>query len=1487
MIDSFAPLKRPTRSLLWRLLFVIVAFALMTVLSSLFVDDTLTEHLRGNALNILSQTEQMIVSELRESETLARVVTQNMREILLRGGGVRELKKYIDETSAILENKTLGYRFMGIHAYYEKSGTFIPPSNWINPPADYQATQRPWYQTAVENGDVLVSSPIYKSMRHDGYQFSYVCRIFDDRGRPLGITAVNLDVADISRHVVGTRLAKNGYGMLADEQFKIIAHPASEVVALPWGEVSEAGRISADFFRRGSDDLSEIKVKDYFGSSSIVFGKRLENGWYLGISIPRKEYYQDFSALLLFIVALGAALTAMVCVVLILIEVANNKAEAAFQDKNRQLALMAQKQAMDEYIQLLLDATPLVANIWNKDMQNLYTNEEAVRLFGLSNKQEFISRFYDLSPERQPDGQVSAELISKRLNEAFENGYSKFEWLHQTLDGKPLPCEVTLVRTMHDDEYIVAGYTRDLRRLKTAIKEMQNAIDEKNAMGYLASMFNALETMIFVTDPDTDEILFANDSLKKEFGVAGANVIGKKCHAVVKHGQSDKCADCPCFKLKNEPDKPVVWEEYDPITKRTYRSVDSYIDWPTGKRVHMQQSIDVTEYKNLLEKTKNLSDYELMKYTLTRDAFGIGLWDMEVVADDPVRPEREVIYSREFSQLLGFEGESEFPNVLGSWSDRLHPDDRDRAIEAFASHISDRSGATPFDVEYRLMIKDGTYRTFRALGNTLRDEAGTPLRVAGALDDITSEKQMMADLTGALAAERESSRLKDTAVNSLKNILDRIEALIYITTPETGELLFVNDYGKKLFDKTDDELIGQYCFNAFRGRNSRCSNCPRFRLDKEPDSIIVWDDLGETFAGRCFRHSDLYIDWHSGEKVHLQHAVDITELVAAKEMAEQSNRSKGIFLAHMSHEIRTPMNTILGTSEIYLRDKHISAYAKEGFGQINESGNLLLNIINDILDLSKIEAGKIEIEPTKYHVPSLINDTIQLFRLRYESKDVEFVVRVDENTPLELVGDELRIKQILNNLLSNAFKYSESGEIRLHVSSEQMVGGGSAMLSIQVSDTGQGMNEDQLKRLFDEYTRFNMKANRNIAGTGLGMNITKHLIDMMGGEIIVKSEVDKGTVFTVLLPQQVCTSLVCGPEITTSLQNFNFPSTAISKFAQITYEFMPYGRVLIVDDVASNLSVAVGLMAPFGMHMDIASSGFEAIEKIKHGNEYDIVFMDHMMPKMDGIATTQILREMGYDFPIVALTANVVSGQQAMFLSNGFDGFLSKPIDIRELDAVLTTLIRDKQPPEIIEAARQEYRENAIKNEYPPLNEMKEVAKYFVLDAKNAINTLNPIISKLPALEDADIESYIIATHSMKSALANINEKMLSETARTLEDAGINRDTATIADRTPVFVEALRALIKKYKFDDTDSSEGLSDSDIAFMREKLVAVNEACRIFDIKTAKAALAELRAKTWPRGIGNAIDEISLHILRGEFSKVLSFAENIAQQLPNTSP
>jgi len=703
---------------------------------------------------------------------------------------------------------------------------------------------------------------------------------------------------------------------------------------------------------------------------------------------------------------------------------------------------------------------------------------------------------------------------------------------------------------------------------------------------------------------------------------------------------------------------------------------------------------------------------------------------------------------------------------------------------------------------------------------------------------------------------------KNTLAN-IKDIINGLDVMIYITDPKTNTILFMNDRMRIHYGITENP-IGLKCYKILqKDQDETCGFCPCYKLDIEPDKPVIWNEHS-ALTNRSYRNVDRYIKWQGEQTVHIQHSVDITELIAAKETAELSNRSKGFFLAQMSHEIRTPMNAILGISEIQLLNKNLPTEAEEGYRKIYESGNLLLNIINDILDFSKIDAGKLEIVCEKYDVPSLVNDAIQMNRLRYEGKLISFIINLDENTPHELIGDELRIKQILYNLLSNAFKYTEAGEVELSVCAQEGINKETAKIIFRVRDTGQGMTENQVERIFDEYSRFNMDTNRSISGTGLGMSITKRLIDLMNGDILVESKPGVGSVFTITLPQIRCGDAVCGSEIAKNLREFRFHNISLQKKSEIIHEYMPYGKVLVVDDVESNLLVAKGLLTPYGLSIDTVSSGFEAIEKIENDKNYDIVFMDHMMPKMDGLKTTKILRGMGYTHPIVALTANAVIGQEEMFLANGFDGFISKPIDSRELNYILIELIRNKK---LIQG-------NELK-EADIISGSDEIATAAALDINNAISVIEEILPDLNADDKENMELYITTVHGIKSALANIGESALSNAALKLEQEGYNADINAIKNDTAAFVNQLRTLTEKIKQsklrDKGEFSVSISKDDKVLLHDRLFSVKTECNKLNIKDAKVIIAGLRQKTWPYEINEILNEISVYIIRGEYAKV----------------
>ena len=409
---------------------------------------------------------------------------------------------------------------------------------------------------------------------------------------------------------------------------------------------------------------------------------------------------------------------------------------------------------------------------------------------------------------------------------------------------------------------------------------------------------------------------------------------------------------------------------------------------------------------------------------------------------------------------------------------------------------------------------------------------------------------------------------------------------------------------------------------------------------------------------------------------------DLRQLKKAQrlEIAEESNKAKSRFLARMSHEIRTPITAVLGISEIQLRNQVMPSQTEEAFAKIYDSSKTLLNIVNDILDFSKIESGKMPLINNEYDVASLVSDTGQLHLVYLDCKDVTFKMNVDENLPAMLIGDALRIRQIINNLLTNAFKYTEHGTVELSLKCEREQDG-YVTLVISVQDTGIGMTQMQIEELEDlnsEYVRLHEQEKPFVSGTGLGLPIVYSLVQMMNAQFKLTSEINKGTNINVRIPQKISGTEILGAELARSLQNFEASTWSAAKTLTFTPESMPYGKVLVVDDVESNLYVAEAMLESFDLTIELCESGQDAIDKIRQGKVYDIIFLDHMMPGIDGIETAKILRGMEYNHPIVALTANALKGQVELFMNNGFSGFMSKPIDINRLNSYLVRFIKDK-----------------------------------------------------------------------------------------------------------------------------------------------------------------------------------------------------------------
>ncbi len=715
------------------------------------------------------------------------------------------------------------------------------------------------------------------------------------------------------------------------------------------------------------------------------------------------------------------------------------------------------------------------------------------------------------------------------------------------------------------------------------------------------------------------------------------------------------------------------------------------------------------------------------------------------------------------------------------------------------------------------------------------------------------------------------------------------------------------------------------------------------------------------------------------------------ELRQAHEEALMSSKAKSNFLANMSHEIRTPMNAISGMAEIILRESNgrgVAEYASD----IKTSCDNLLAIINDILDISKIESGKLDIVNREYYLSSMFNDIINMTRMRIGNKPLSFFTYIDSKLPAKLIGDEIRLKQILINLLGNAIKFTPSGHFGFKVT-----GNGDCdkfCLKIEVFDSGVGIKKKDIGRLFEEFERVNTTRNRNIEGTGLGLAITKRLCEMMGGSIVVDSAYGKGSVFSITVEQRCkdyepiascvdsksvllyepreiqmksvyyaidnldcdCTVCVNQSSLLEQLSESEFdyiftPSLHLHKILDLKQklklrskivalsellsmeqtegvreitlpanciqvanvlndtvmtgigdkEFLsfvaPEANILVVDDNAVNLKVASGLMEPYKFNIDTALSGFEAI-KLVQNKRYDIVFMDHMMPEMDGIDTSIAIRKLDGDYyknlPIVALTANAVVGARELFIKEGLSDFLSKPIELAKLNEVLMHWL----PSEKLLVAQKN--EKIVSDSADMLD-----INIRGLDASHGIGLLGgntemylDILKtyfiegkkKLAVIEDfykrGDISSFKTEVHAIKSSSASIGALSLSAKAAQMEQAAQNMERGYIDHHIKNFFASFACILNgiedHFGTAAVENEQDKTAGDTDFLAAKVKKLGEAVNFVDIVAIETILGELSEFEWDSNITKLLSKTQSAIESYDYDEAAGLIEEIADKI-----
>ena len=619
------------------------------------------------------------------------------------------------------------------------------------------------------------------------------------------------------------------------------------------------------------------------------------------------------------------------------------------------------------------------------------------------------------------------------------------------------------------------------------------------------------------------------------------------------------------------------------------------------------------------------------------------------------------------------------------------------------------------------------------------------------------------------------------------------------------------------------------------------------------------------------------------------------ELEEASRLAEEERKqalaaddAKGKFLAHMSHEIRTPINAVLGMNTMILRetkDMQIKEYALD----IQNASQNLLSLINDILDFSKIESGKLEIIRVEYDMSSMIHDISNMISAKARDKKLKFAIHLDENLPSKLFGDDVRIRQILVNLLNNGVKYTHQGSVSLSIKGRKQ--DGKVLLDFEVADTGIGIKQEDISKLFKEFERIEEKRNRNIEGTGLGMNITVRLLALMNSTLQVESEYGKGSKFSFTIEQQIVDSTPIG-NLEERIREQSVDYSYMEVFTA------PDAQILVVDDNATNLKVFVSLLKTTKVNVDVADGGKACLEMVKK-KRYDLIFLDHMMPDLDGIETLHRMKEMPDSMcdgvPVIALTANAITGAKEMYLAEGFDAFLSKPINPEKLEQMILLLLpRDllvfeveedgdwngdtEERPGIKERQREKWELPEVTEDLLPAVEgidwnygllhLKDVQllKDTVIDFYRTIDSEADALEKwygqIEVSEEA-LRQYRIKVHGMKSSAALIGAAPLSGVARLLEYAARDGILEVIESVTPVFLTDWRSYREKLKVC-IPQEEKQEIADMSVVVDLLEHLCMAMEDMDIDASDADMEELRKYEFGEEIQTLVDALDTAVV-----------------------
>jgi len=755
-------------------------------------------------------------------------------------------------------------------------------------------------------------------------------------------------------------------------------------------------------------------------------------------------------------------------------------------------------------------------------------------------------------------------------------------------------------------------------------------------------------------------------------------------------------------------------------------------------------------------------------------------------------------------------------------------------------------------------IRNPVMRMQKAMAEISKGNLSFPIR-SGYRDELGMLSNNIGNMVDTIAE-----------LNKTIAVLDYLDCMIYIVDTEYN-IIYINNKMAETFGVKRESSINKKCYEHLRNLTWPCADCVLPYVLAESNYTYAEDIeyMWEEKTNKWLSGKVAIIRWTDGSPVLFHYLSDVTmkreyenTLLFAKHAAEAASASKSAFLSNMSHEIRTPMNAIIGMTDLLIHEQ-LSERQMGYINDINLSAHSLLSLINDILDLSKIESGKLTLKAVNYDFHVLIANITSTFSYVAQKKGLEFKFESSSDLPEYLYGDDLKLRQVLTNICGNAVKYTEKGHVRLKVSVSN------DNLIFEITDTGMGIRKEDISKLFNAFERVETDKNRGIVGTGLGLSICKSFVEMMGGYILVDSEYEQGSVFTIVIP-----AILGNKAEVKSTKNLKKEQTLSA----------PEANILVVDDNEFNLRVAEGLLGLFKIRTKTAFSGKKAIDMVQK-NQFDIVFMDHMMPEMDGIETTGTIRKLGGQYaslPIIALTANAIQGAKEMFLSNGFNGFISKPIEMQELNEILWKWL----PPEKIEKIEiaplsVESQGDEIKSDFMRnLEKIDEINTGIGLNHVSGMEnmyseTLEAFTKEMSSnctamstsLAYGEMQSFSISVHAMKSMLSTIGAMNLSEAAAKLETAAKKKDIEYCMTRFPVFNEKLLALNERLSviFRKKEIEPKKKSGDAAFLYDNIKKALLAATDFDGDAGLKAINDLLAYDFG-GENNTLLESAAEAFRG---------------------